>query len=134
MERWEGRRLETGIDAFPYHFLGGRQVPEGVGILLLHDVGQVMGDVLPHAGDEFFAGFRDLDHDFAAIIGGLGPGDVTHFFQFVDHAGSSRGRVSHFFCDIGHGEEVLVIQVGQKEKLGIGDTTVRQLGGEVQDA
>lgn len=107
-------------------FWGGRIIGRG------HDIGDVAGEVVSELLDELNAFGGDLDHDFAAVIGGVEALDVAQFFQAVDEAGRGGRAVTHFAGDVGHGQLLLTGEVSEQKELGVRDVPAVQFTREVE--
>ena len=99
---------------------GSLRVLDGFRLVFIHageDPREIIGDFLPHFGDEFDSFCGDSHHDFATVFGGMHALNVGQFFQTIDQAGSGCGRVAHLFSDVGHCQVFFARKVCQQEKL-----------------
>ena len=84
----------------------------------------------PHQGGSFF---RNADHDLAPVFARTRTHHVPKILEPRHQTARCRGRMSHFLRDRGHGEDLLVIERGQKKKLRKRYIAGRQFLAETQD-
>ena len=136
----QGGGKKTGLRRFSAQaasFDGLAGVRDGLARLMVrtgHQGGQVPDDVLAHAVHQFPPFLSDGDHDLASVLGRAHAGQVAHFLEFVHHAGRRRRGMAHLLRDAGHAQEVLAGQIGQQEKLRVGNLAFIQFRRKVENA
>ena len=83
----------------------------------IHDLREVVYDVLPNFFYQRTSFFGYPNENFAPIIRGMGALDVAQILQAVHEAGCGRRRVVHLFGDFAHRKKVVAGDVPEQEKL-----------------
>jgi len=93
---------------------------------------QIADHLLTNPPDKRRTFRRNADHDFAPVLPRARSDDVTEVFEPCDQPARRRRGVFHLLRNGGHGEDFLVIEEGEKEKLRKGNVARRKLFAETQ--
>ncbi len=110
------------VDTQPsFLFIRGQQI---------HDLREIVDDVLPDFLDKCTAFFRDFHKNFAPVIGGVRALHIAEILEAVHQSGRRSRRMVHLFRNLTHRKKVVCGDVSEQKKLRKGNLAPRKLLGK----
>lgn len=109
------------VDTQPsFLFIGGQQI---------HDLREIVNNVLADFVDKRTAFLRDFHKNFAPVVGSVRTLHITEIFEPVHQTRRSGRRMIHLFRNLTHRKKFVRCDMAEQEKLRKGNLALRKLFG-----